>query len=282
MAITNLVERMTGGHVDRANAVIRNVKVVGRVSANGREYTEDALRRAVSLYEGAAVFTDHPEGHPAGTRSVRDRLGTLRNVKYQRDGLFGDLHYNAAHPLAEQLLWAAENSPDMMGLSHNVVAKTARRGDKIIVEEITRVVSVDLVAQPATTAGLFESVDRGATVQELRAQIRRLRAKERQWQPPRDAKEFARRLHEADEGPTFSGESDPMLPTDQEFIHAIVATVKGEGTKAAKLAKIGRLLDAWEQSLGVSTDIRAAIDDIMGDGQQNQEAVAAFARSISE
>ena len=46
-----------------------------------------------------------------------------------------------------------------MGFSHNVEARTARRGDRVVVEAITRVQSVDLVADPATTRGLFESQD---------------------------------------------------------------------------------------------------------------------------
>lgn len=289
MATTNnIIERMAvRGTVDRANAVIRGVKICGRHSLNQREYLEDCLRGAASLYENAAVFADHTVHHPTSPRSVRDRIGTIRNVKYQRDGLFGDLHYNAAHPLAEQLVWAAEHDPTMMGLSHNVQARTSTRDGRTVVEAITKVISVDLVAQPATVAGLFESVQRGATVQELRAQIRRLRAKERQYEPPKDAKEFARRLRE-DAGPVVGGEPaftpgepESMLPSDQQFIAAIVATVKGEETKAAKLAKIGRLLDAWEQSLDASTDIRAAIDDIMADQQHEAHTPPASAAEFA-
>jgi hypothetical protein len=44
-----------------------------------------------------------------------------------------------------------------VGFSHNVEARTARRGNRVVVEAITRVQSVDLVADPATTRGLFES-----------------------------------------------------------------------------------------------------------------------------
>jgi hypothetical protein len=44
-----------------------------------------------------------------------------------------------------------------VGFSHNVEARTSRRGDRVVVEVITRVQSVDLVADPATTRGLFES-----------------------------------------------------------------------------------------------------------------------------
>ena len=47
--------------------------------------------------------------------------------------------------------------PENVGFSHNVEAKTSRRADRVVVEAITRVQSVDLVADPATTRGLFES-----------------------------------------------------------------------------------------------------------------------------
>jgi hypothetical protein len=47
-----------------------------------------------------------------------------------------------------------------VGLSHNVEARTSRHDGQTIVEQILRVNSVDLVADPATTRGLFESTDR--------------------------------------------------------------------------------------------------------------------------
>ena len=75
-------------------------------------------------------------------------------------GLFADFHFNPKHALAEQLVWDAEHAPENVGFSHNVEARTVRRGERIVVEAITRVQSVDLVADPATTRGLFESADR--------------------------------------------------------------------------------------------------------------------------
>jgi hypothetical protein len=41
-------------------------------------------------------------------------------------------------------------------MSHNVLARTARSGDETVVEAITKVQSIDLVADPATTRGLYE------------------------------------------------------------------------------------------------------------------------------
>ncbi len=71
-------------------------------------------------------------------------------------GLFGDLLYNPKHALAEQLAWDAEHLPGNVGLSHNVLARTSTEGSQTIVEAILQVFSVDLVADPATTSGLFE------------------------------------------------------------------------------------------------------------------------------
>jgi hypothetical protein len=144
--------------VDRPSAVIRGVKVLGLESRNGRSYLPDALVQAASLYEDAKVNVNHPKGNPTGPRDYQDRIGVIRNVSVRpEEGLFADLHFNPKHALAEQLLWDAEHAPENVGFSHNVEAMTSRRGDRVVVEAITRVQSVDLVADPATTRGLFES-----------------------------------------------------------------------------------------------------------------------------
>jgi hypothetical protein len=86
-------------------------------------------------------------------------MGRLQNVAYRPgDGLFGDLHVNPQHAMAEQLFWDAENAPENVGLSHDISGKVGRRGGKTVVEAISLVRSVDLVADPATTSGLFEEV----------------------------------------------------------------------------------------------------------------------------
>jgi len=143
--------------VDREKGVIRGVKLLGLSSRNGRRYSENALAEAVGKYEGAKVNTNHPKGSAFTPRDYQDRLGAVHNVQHRKgDGLYGDLHYNPKHPIAEQLAWDAENAPGNVGLSHNVQGKTAKRGNEVVVESIGRVQSVDLVADPATTSGLFE------------------------------------------------------------------------------------------------------------------------------
>jgi hypothetical protein len=143
--------------VDRQAGVIRGVKILGLQSRNGRQYLPEALAKAVPLYEGAKVNVNHPKGSPLSPRDYQDRIGVIRGaVLKPNEGLFGDLHFNPKHVLAEQLAWDAEHAPENVGFSHNVQARTSRRDESLLVEEITRVQSVDLVADPATTRGLYE------------------------------------------------------------------------------------------------------------------------------
>ncbi len=144
--------------VDRQAAVLRGVKILGLRSRNGRRYLPEALSAAARLYEGVRVNVDHAENPAQAVRRYRDRLGLLRQVRAEADGLYGDLHYNPKHALAEQLLWDAEHAPGNVGLSHHVQARAARRDGELVVEAILEVYSVDLVAEPATTNGLFEGV----------------------------------------------------------------------------------------------------------------------------
>jgi hypothetical protein len=149
--------------VDCESGVLRGVKILGLKSRNGRSYLPEALKQAAALYENAKVNVNHPKGHPAAPRDYQDRLGQIRGVELRPgEGLFGDLHFNPKHALAEQLVWDAEHAPENVGFSHNVEARTARRGDEVVVEAITRVQSVDLVADPATTRGLFESLEKSS------------------------------------------------------------------------------------------------------------------------
>lgn len=144
--------------VDAEAGVLRGVKLLGLVSRNGRRYSDAALRRAMPLYEGAKVNVNHPKGDPLTPRDYQERIGVIRNVELRSgSGLYGVLHFNPRHALAEQLAWDAKHAPENVGLSHNVLAKTSQKAEGVVVDEITRVQSVDLVADPATTRGLFET-----------------------------------------------------------------------------------------------------------------------------
>lgn len=143
--------------VNREQGVIRGVKILGLESRNGRHYLPQALRDAMPLYEGAKVNVNHPKGPPQGPRDYQDRIGVVRQIELrEHEGLFGDFYFNPKHPLAEQLAWDAEHTPENVGFSHNVQARLVRQGERHVVEAIVKVQSVDLVADPATTRGLYE------------------------------------------------------------------------------------------------------------------------------
>jgi len=137
---------------NKANTVT-GIKILGRESANGRIYPPRTISKAKGLYEGAKVNVDHSKNND---RSYGDRFGAIFNVREATDGLYGDLKYNPEHPRAKQFEWDVENLPGNAGFSHTIQAEANRKDGVLVVEEITSVISVDLVADPATTRGFFE------------------------------------------------------------------------------------------------------------------------------
>jgi hypothetical protein len=239
--------------VDRQAGVNRGVKILGLQSRNGRSYLPEALAQAVPLYEDAKVNVNHPKGAPGGPRDYQDRIGVIRNVAAGRDGLFADFHFNPKHGLSEQLLWDAEHAPENVGFSHNVEARTVRRGESLVVEAITRVESVDLVADPATTRGLFESQpgeaappagpapaalspedlkrdypelvetlcrEQAAEVLRLRAEVARLTESEALYQKREQARQLLREFHLPD---AEAADPQALAVTSPRFIESLLA-----------------------------------------------------------
>lgn len=141
------------------DSIVRGVKIIGFESSNGRAYSPSALRDAARLYEGVRVNLDHPsKDRPADSRSIMHRFGIFKNVKFvEGKGCFGDLYFNPEHAYAPTFRWFAKNQPEAIGFSHNAAGRGGSKDGKLIVEAITSVRSVDLVADPATTRSLFES-----------------------------------------------------------------------------------------------------------------------------
>lgn len=144
--------------VDRKKSIIRNVKVLGFVSANGRQYLPEAVKAAMKCYEGVMVNVDHPANND-DTRSAYDRCGRLINVRFvEGKGLYADLWLNPEHAITKPVMAAAETMPESYGLSHNAHGEGEENADGIfVVRKILDVRHVDLVADPATTRGLAEA-----------------------------------------------------------------------------------------------------------------------------
>jgi hypothetical protein len=148
--------------VDRGRQVIPDVKLIGTTSRNGRRYPRDVLRKAVPMFEGAACYVNHPVGHDGRLNSrlprrVDERFGHVRNVRAGDDGLYGDLHYLAAHKDAALILEAAERGERDFGMSLNGDGDGPVAADGIKdIAEIWEVRSVDVVTRPGTTSSFFE------------------------------------------------------------------------------------------------------------------------------
>lgn len=144
-----------GIKVDPNEAVFSGVKILGSISQNKRRYTMEAKQAALPMYEGIKVNLNHPS-RASESRKFEDRFGKLVNVRMDGEDPVADLRYNPKHPLAETAKWWAENEPDCLGLSHNAVGQGHDENGVFVVEKIVAVRSVDLVADPATTKGLYE------------------------------------------------------------------------------------------------------------------------------
>lgn len=139
--------------------VVKDCKVLGLTSKNGRRYLAEAVGKAIPLYEGVGVYFDHePTSEKAQARSFISMFGCLENMRQAEDGSArGDFRYNPKHVYAETFKGWLESNPKRIGFSHNAVGKVQEDADgTLVVEEIVSVESVDLVSRPATTEGLFE------------------------------------------------------------------------------------------------------------------------------
>lgn len=149
--------------VDRQNKVIRGVKILGMYSKNRRRYTAEAMEAAVGLYEGTSVNVDHPEIKKIrDPRGVCEQFGWLENVRYDpaKQGVFGDLHYFENATGCAHILEQIERRSNLVSLSHNadLAYSVVNEPDySVLVHEISKVRSVDLVTKGGTTAGMFES-----------------------------------------------------------------------------------------------------------------------------
>jgi hypothetical protein len=139
--------------------VIRSAKLLGHKSRNGRRYEAKALQDAVGLYEGKKVYVNHPSRDETGDRPFGEWAGIIENVRYKDDGLYGDVVLRQESSHFKGIVEAATNPKfsKSCGFSHVADGESHFDGDTEIVESIKEVFSVDLVTDPATTKGIFES-----------------------------------------------------------------------------------------------------------------------------
>ena len=143
------------GQVDREKKIIRNVSILGLRSPNagGRDYSDQALDSAIKIFESAPAYYNHKKG----SRDVRELAGEFRNLSRDSQRVRGDLHVLERE---SWLLDLAERFPQRAGASIDAtVSYRKKAGGGEVIESIVSGRSVDLVTDPATVKGLFESLD---------------------------------------------------------------------------------------------------------------------------
>lgn len=244
--------------VDAEQGVIRNVRVLGLVSANGRRYLPEAVRAALALYEGVVVNCDHP-ARPGEQIPADRRIGWLAGARLDPDGgVRADLHLLTTHPMTARVIEAARRRPELFGLSHNSTGRVERRDGEEVVVEILGVESVDLVADPATTHGLHESRGNRTMKRKVRDLIESLKAKRPGY--ARALREMAAagvmsdqyEMDDPGEVPAAGGETaDHEQALKQGFRAAIIACLDDDSLDLkAKVKKIAEILKTEEKMLG--------------------------------
>jgi hypothetical protein len=141
---------------ERAQHLVRNVVLLGPQSRNGYRYSAAAMQAALPLYENRPIFLDHADEQNSPTRrKLRDFAGQVLSPRYEGERLRGDLRLLGPH--TDWLFDLIEAAPQDIGMSHVVLGRRSTQGQ--IVEHIERVVSVDIVAFPATTHSFHEGTD---------------------------------------------------------------------------------------------------------------------------
>ena len=145
---------------DNGNRTIQNVVFLGAESAHGYTYKQEAMAKAVGLYNGVRCFINHPnaEEEKSGRRDLMKMAGMTRDARHEDgkikgsmvllDDQYGRKFWNIAHSM-----------PTVAGCSHVADGSMVEEGGKKFVDDISEVVSVDLVVQGATTKNVFESID---------------------------------------------------------------------------------------------------------------------------
>lgn len=155
--IEGTVTYSTPKKVDPATGMLEGVKLLGWESKNKRKYPRAVIERFIDRYKDRASYY----AHGSGERHFDDLAGNIRNPRIEADGLYGDVQVLMKDSRSAKLFEVAASMPHRIGMSHVAVGDGHRDSDGVlVVDTIDEVISIDIVTDPATTNGLFESIDR--------------------------------------------------------------------------------------------------------------------------
>lgn len=156
--MTKLIEHVgwRKPQVSEEDGYVEDVKVLGLQSKNGRSYRRKAVEGALKLYEGAMVNLNHKQGN----RDVVEAFGQLSGLYMKDDGAYARrFDFLKKHSFSPTFIEMCQRMPAQVGLSHVAEGEVSRENGEEFVESIDKVISVDLVRNPASVKGLFEAYD---------------------------------------------------------------------------------------------------------------------------
>ena len=155
-----------GTRAQSGKSILRNVVLLTSEShdqdGNVRHvYSVKALRDGARLFEGKKVYYDHAVAHAQGAqyRKIRDIFGIVHKPRFvpEENKIRGNIHVVQVAD-AERPLWLAEHEPHSIGISPHLEVHYTMENGIPHVDKLRKVGSADLVTEPATTQGLFESM----------------------------------------------------------------------------------------------------------------------------
>lgn len=149
------------GIFDKENLVIKDHVVLGPLSKNGYRYPVATQQEAIKnkIFEGAKAYLNHPSAKEMGdARDVRDLIGEHRNLRIVGEKTYSDLYLVNNRTVQDHVMPIAESAPHLIGSSVVIRGKMKQVKDDLPeIEAIYACRSIDLVSEPATTNGLYES-----------------------------------------------------------------------------------------------------------------------------
>ena len=156
---TEQLEAVVTGVFDKKNLIVKDHKVLGIISKNGYTYPIATQQEALPIFEGAKAYLNHPTTKEMGeARNVRDLIGYHKNLRVKEDGTYSDLHLINNRTVQDYVIPVAETASHLIGSSVVIRGKMKNVKDSLPqIEKIYACRSIDLVSEPATTNGLYES-----------------------------------------------------------------------------------------------------------------------------
>lgn len=154
----------SGCKVDRTKGIVFGVSVItGGVKAKGHDLWTDSTTllqmKEKGDERGKVLVKENHKNPGGGTTGVDAMVGFLSDFRVEGGKTKADLHFYSSHPRRDLYLDAAENTPELFGLSAAFIPpeKDEVKGGKKMAR-VDELVSVDLVTTPAANpSGLFSA-----------------------------------------------------------------------------------------------------------------------------